>query len=91
MVHVDAQHLAEELGRVLRLVEDVAGAAAVTQANVEIAVGTEGDHAAVVVVRRFFPQRKEDLLGRFVEGLPTVGGGEARHRRGQVAGGAVMR
>ena len=91
MVYVDAEDLPEELGRVLRVVQDVAGAATVAESNVEISVGTEPDHPAVVVVGRSLLQREQDLLGRFVERLSAVGGGEARDRRGQVELGAVMR
>ena len=54
---VDAQHLAQRRGQVLRVAAgldvagaDVVGIAAIAQAQVQVAVGPEGDGAAVVVV-----------------------------------------
>ncbi len=49
MGDVEAQHLAEQRVRVLAVLVRVATVAAVTGAEIEIAVATELDHAAVVV------------------------------------------
>ncbi len=49
MRDVEAQQLAEQRALVLRVVPGVAGRAAVADADVEVAVGAEGEHAAVVV------------------------------------------
>jgi len=91
MIHIDAQDLAKELRRILRVIQDVACAAAVADSDIEKSVGTEADHPAVVVVGRILLQREQDLLGRFVESPSAIGGGEARQRRGQVELGAVVR
>ena len=48
-VHVEAQHLAQVGRAVLGAVARVVGAAAVPEGDVEVAVGAEGDLAAVVV------------------------------------------
>jgi hypothetical protein len=48
-VDVDAQDLAEQAGAVLRVAVRVAGAAAVADREVQVAVGSEGELAAVVV------------------------------------------
>ena len=49
MIDVDAQDLAEQHVDVLRVVRRVVARAAVADADVEIAVGAEREHAAVVV------------------------------------------
>ena len=51
-VDVDAQHLAEQLIRVLRVVLRIVAAAAVAHADVEIAVRAEREMAAVVIGER---------------------------------------
>ncbi len=48
-IDVEAQDLAEQQVEILRVVRRVVGAAAVADADVEIAVAPEGEHAAVVV------------------------------------------
>ena len=48
-VDIDAEDLAVELAQILGIVEWVAGRAAVTDRDVEHAVGAEGDRAAVMV------------------------------------------
>ena len=55
-VDVDAQHLAEQRVRVLRVVQRIAAAAAVAQADVEIAVGTKRQVAAVVIRERLLDE-----------------------------------
>src|SRR5690606_8002397 len=51
-VDVDAQQRAEQIRRVLRTSARIAGAAAVTEPEIEIAVGAERDMTAVVVRER---------------------------------------
>jgi hypothetical protein len=60
-VHVEAQDLPQERARALRVTFGISGrAAAVAGGSVEVAVGTEGEHAAVVV-RGGVVDRAKDL------------------------------
>ena len=68
MVDVDPQELAEERLEALGTVARVAGAAAVARPDVEVAVGAEGEHPAVVVRERLAdPQehRRRSVSARF--------------------------
>jgi len=51
-VHVDPEHLSQQARKVLSVPPRIARPAAVAGPDVEIAVGAEGHHAAVVVGRR---------------------------------------
>src|SRR5262249_13899252 len=64
-VDVDAQDLAEKRFEVLAVVEGIIGGATVAESDVQIAVGSEANRAAVVVPER--PLDAQDfLLGRRV-------------------------
>src|SRR5581483_9352618 len=58
-VDVDAEELSELRGRIARVVHRVAGAAAVAEPDRERAVGSEGEHAAVVVRERLIDAEEE--------------------------------
>ena len=51
-VDVDAQHLAEQLLRILRAMIGIVARAAVAEADVEVAVGSEREMPAVVIRER---------------------------------------
>ena len=57
-VDVDAQHLAEQLLRILRAVIGIVARSAVAHADVEIAVGAEREVAAVVIRERLRDERR---------------------------------
>ena len=61
---LDAQDLAQEGVQALAGVERVAAAPAVAQPHIEIAVGTEGDEAAVVVGERLVAHEDALFAGR---------------------------
>ena len=71
-VHVDAQHLSEQRVEVLPVSLRIAAAAAVAHADVEKAVGAEGDPSAVMVGERLIDA--EQRRGRVGKGhVRTVG------------------
>ena len=57
-VHVDAQHLAEQLGGTLCAVRGIVARTAVAEADVQKTVGTEHEIAAVVVRERLRDERR---------------------------------
>src|SRR5207248_2273505 len=79
-IHIDAKHLAEKLAQVLRAILGIVAGAAVAHADVQITVGTEGDHSAVVVLIRLRDGEKNSLLhavtifrdDRRTVGLPRI-------------------
>jgi hypothetical protein len=86
VVDVESQQLAEQAVAALGVVERVVRptrrrAAAVTEADVEVAVGAEGDHAAVVVAVEHRLAQHHEAAGRI--GHVGVGrrDGEAAHDR----------
>ena len=83
-IDVDAQHLAEQSRGVLRVSGRVAGAAAVTDADVQESVRTEGQLAAVVVGRRLVQGQQHAFRSR-IQGLPAVGARELRGHRANLA------
>ena len=52
MIHIDAQDFSQELRDVLRTIPGIVGRATVAHGNVQITIGTEFNHAAVVVFVR---------------------------------------
>jgi hypothetical protein len=92
---VQAQHLAEQRVGPLRVVERVVSRAAVAEADVEIAVGAEGEMAAVVIGERLLDVgtavRPHEIAARLRRGRVTVVGAafEARHHGVPVAVGEV--
>ena len=66
--HVDAQHLAEEISKILRVVVRIAAASAVTHADVEVAIGAECKVTAVVV-----RERLHDVIESALPDHPLLG------------------
>ena len=79
-VHVDPQHLAEQLVRVLGAIAGIAARTAVSEGQVQVPVRPERDRAAVVVCERLVDLHQE-LLGRRIERLSAVERGEPRQVR----------
>jgi hypothetical protein len=71
MIHVDAQDLAEQLIDVLRVVRRVVAGASVADADVQIAVDAEGQHAAVVIRVRRMRDRQQHLLAGGIGHIPV--------------------
>src|SRR5262249_5998582 len=55
---VDAQHLPEQLRRILRAVAGVAPCAAVTEADVQVTIRSEHEIAAIVIRKRLRDERR---------------------------------
>ncbi len=90
VVDVDAQHLAEQLVRILRAVARIVAAAAVARADVEQAVRAEAQRAAVVVFERL--RDGQQHLRRRGIGAVRIGRARAirRDHRRAVAGARVV-
>ena len=81
VVDVDPEDRAEQGRRVLPVPERVAPAAAVAEADVEVAVGAEGDRPAVVVRRGLVDAEEHALGGRVGPERVRGGPGELGHAR----------
>ena len=71
VVHVDAQHLAQQRPCVLPVPEGVAAGAAISHADVQEAIRPERELAAIVVRKRLRDQQQHALAG----GIRPLGGG----------------
>ena len=60
MVHIDAEDFSEQLVDVLRKIVRIIAATAITHSDVEIVVGAEFDHAAIVIHKRLWDDQKDD-------------------------------
>src|SRR5207237_10342919 len=81
----EPQELAEDDAQVLRVAHRVASGAAVAEAEVEVAVGTEDDVAAVVVVEGLL-DGEEDGFGSGVQGRASVAALHSRERGAEIGG-----
>ena len=80
---IDAQHLAQQGGRVLTVAEEIVGGSAVTHPDPEITIRPKGEHPAVVVGRRLFDLEQGTRAGSV--GLIGVGGRDDKARDDRIA------
>ncbi len=76
-IHVDAEDLRQEGVVVLAVTVGITRTTAVAEGDVQVAIGAERQHPAVVVLRRIL-LREHDLLGGDVALATVSGGGVAR-------------